>query len=975
MVAPLALSSRGRRIRDEATEEDSKTMRHWARRPAPQKLNELTFYGTVILFSITDTPLMGKLIAPAILIGYLLSFGMPLHAATVDASGVLRIAEITFSADIEIDLPQLIRQVPLVKGSEPDAQLIRLAIDNLYRLNEFHYIECRSIEVPEGIRLDFRLVGKRYFGQLSLHGPQQSRMLEEALMRFYPLGEVYHPEKERQFLSATEKLLQDYGFSTASLKSQLSFQQSGRGADMTLGLDQAFPALLRTITWSGNLVLPLEHIQKTSKLRAGQPYTNSRVKEAVRQLKTFYLRRGYLTPKIELSSIHPQDKTFAVDVGINIQAGPRVEVIVEGADISQRRLRDILPIYRESSLEKSLLNEGAVNLQSEFLAKGYTSAQFTHEIKPGPAEGNIRLIYHAKLEGKQPVDKITFKGNQAVVRRDLLRWLAHDGRGISEGKYFTRLGFEAGQDRLLAEYKRLGYQQASMAQAELTSLDDGRILIDLALDEGPRWSLSRMGIQGCQNFPEADLRNQISWKEGDPFSPEQLELERKKLQEYLLNHGFPFNRVEAEYRQQNYAVEVEFQVNEGAEHRIGPVYFVGRQKTRLSALRRNIDLREGQALVVRQLFEGEQKLYSTGSFDQVRIRPVGLTDSVGTQPIVVGVREGRSRMLNFGFGFRENEGPRGLFEISHLNPGGGLRTAQLRLKGSLLNQSAVLSLRQPRPLNRNLESFAMLEASRREQVSFTEQRLGGSLQVIRDLSRVNALIFRYNYERVAVSHIPPSDVANACRASQTDGIQRQSCPIRLSSLSAAFYNDSRNDPFDPRRGAFAGVNLQVTTPMVKADAQFAKLFTQGQYYLPLPLKITITEGFRFGWAHRFGETRLLPISERFFAGGSSTLRGFGADQAGKRDPQSGQPLGGNSLLINNLEVIFPLISRLQGSWFYDTGNVFQQAVRINEFSHSLGLGLRVKTPLGPLRLEYGLNLHPPPGQSGGHFFISFGPLF
>ncbi len=908
------------------------------------------------------------------LIGCLAAACLPEFMSARGAEDPDRIAEIVFSADIDVDFRKLAALLPFSSGSNLDAAGIRQAIENLYRLNEFHYIECLRQPAAGGVRLEFRLVGKRYFGKLILKGPLDPRRMEEALMRFYPLGEAYSTAKEQQFLAAAEKLLNDYGFFPPMLKSRMEYQSAGRGADLVLLVDQSLPAILRGISWSGDRVLPQEKIQKASRLKPGQTFSQNRVREAIRQLRALYMREKYLTPQITLAFVRQDKPGRTVDVGIDIQAGPRVDVILEGASLSGRKLKELLPVYRESSLDRDLLSEGASNLQTELLAKGYTSAKISYEVQSG-SDGATRLFYRAALEDKQPVDRIAFQGNSAVPRRDLLRWMGQENRGIREGRYFTRLGFEAGQERILAEYRRLGYQDASIQRAELTALENGHILVDLDLSEGKIARIGRIELQGEDRIPGGELPSKLALREGDPFSAEALEAERKSLQEHVLGRGYTLCRVEARYQRVEDKVDVQFQIDPGKAHSIGPVYFVGQEKTRLKALRRNIDLKTGQPVVVRQMFEGEQKLYNTGAFDQVHIRPVGNSDAEAGQPVVVGVREGRSRLLNFGFGFREYEGPRGLVEISHLNPGGLLRTAQIRLKGSVVNQSAVLSLRQPRPLNRNLESYAQIQASRSEETSFTETRYGTSFQTIRDLSRVNALIFRYNFERVSVTNMPPSEVESACQSSQTSGIQRESCPIEISSFSAAFYNDSRNDPFDPQRGAFASINLQMAAPLPKSDASFAKLFAQGQYYLPFRGKFMIAEAFRFGWAYRFGESGLLPISERFFAGGSSTLRGFGNDQAGPRDPVSGQSLGGNSMLINNLEFIFPLFYRFQGSIFYDTGNVFLKSIRLQEFSNSVGLGVRLKTPLGPLRLEYGQNLHPPPGLPGGHFFISFGPLF
>jgi len=139
---------------------------------------------------------------------------------------------------------------------------------------------------------------------------------------------------------------------------------------------------------------------------------------------------------------------------------------------------------------------------------------------------------------------------------------------------------------------------------------------------------------------------------------------------------------------------------------------------------------------------------------------------------------------------------------------------------------------------------------------------------------------------------------------------------------------------------------------------------------------------RFGAAHPYNGTPDLPISERFFAGGSSSLRGFETDYAGPLDPISYKPVGGDALFIGSVEIRIPIFRFMNLAGFYDSGNVFQRLddMSFSGFSHTVGSGLRIKTPFGPLRADYGYNLNLSSDQRAkglkpGHFFITIGPPF
>jgi outer membrane protein insertion porin family len=142
-------------------------------------------------------------------------------------------------------------------------------------------------------------------------------------------------------------------------------------------------------------------------------------------------------------------------------------------------------------------------------------------------------------------------------------------------------------------------------------------------------------------------------------------------------------------------------------------------------------------------------------------------------------------------------------------------------------------------------------------------------------------------------------------------------------------------------------------------------------------KTVLATSFRLGLKEPFGSTLQVPISERFFAGGSTTLRGFGLDLAGPLDPATGAPLGGNTLFIANFELRIPVAGNFSVAPFYDAGNVFARIrdFKLATFSNTLGIGLRYRTPFGPIRVDIGRNLAPPPGQPSTKVFFTIGNPF
>jgi outer membrane protein insertion porin family len=198
--------------------------------------------------------------------------------------------------------------------------------------------------------------------------------------------------------------------------------------------------------------------------------------------------------------------------------------------------------------------------------------------------------------------------------------------------------------------------------------------------------------------------------------------------------------------------------------------------------------------------------------------------------------------------------------------------------------------------------------------------------------------------------------------------------------------DRRDSPFDPTSGSFTTLDMSVVARTLGGSENFLRFFGEHQRLYkvtPLPGAVFALDT-RLGLAWPYGRSFALPISERFFAGGSTTLRGFGFEQAGPRDPdpdRPGQtrPQGGNALAILNAELRFPILSalRLGGAVFYDGGNIFARVsdFSFRDFAHTLGFGLRIRTPIGPLRLDFGVLVGRKPGVPRTQLHVTFGNPF
>lgn len=240
---------------------------------------------------------------------------------------------------------------------------------------------------------------------------------------------------------------------------------------------------------------------------------------------------------------------------------------------------------------------------------------------------------------------------------------------------------------------------------------------------------------------------------------------------------------------------------------------------------------------------------------------------------------------------------------------------------------------------------------------------------------------RYDFNKTQLSHLLVPAL-----------VLPQDRNVHLSTFSGTLLRDTRDKPLDAHRGAFATLNLAMTPEAFFSSANFAKLFAQYAYYKPVH-SIVFANSVRLGLLKSFSRS-FVPTSQLFFSGGGTTLRGFPIDEAGPQrlvpfcNVLKGQtgcvnvtvPVGGRQLFILNSEARFPLgiMKALGGVVFYDGGNV-DTAINLRNFAdnytNTIGLGLRYATPIGPVRLDIGKNLNPVPGITSIQYYITLGQAF
>jgi outer membrane protein insertion porin family len=209
----------------------------------------------------------------------------------------------------------------------------------------------------------------------------------------------------------------------------------------------------------------------------------------------------------------------------------------------------------------------------------------------------------------------------------------------------------------------------------------------------------------------------------------------------------------------------------------------------------------------------------------------------------------------------------------------------------------------------------------------------------------------------------------------TEDLKRESGTNNVSSAELVVAYDDRDNKYEPRRGNLLTGAMQGAGGPLGGDKDFWKFFGRASHYFPLFRGSALEIRARIGLANSYGNSDSIPIYERFFAGGASTIRGYEERKVGPVDPVTYDPLGGNAMFVGNLEYIYPLFNFFKVAAFVDTGNVWgrMKDMKLSDLKTGIGVGIRVKTPVGPIMVDYGIPLNKEPGETkvkGGRFHFS-----
>jgi outer membrane protein insertion porin family len=711
----------------------------------------------------------------------------------------------------------------------------------------------------------------------------------------------------------------------------------------------------------GNKSISGETVLSKVKTKAGDKFSQDVINEDIKRL--------YGTEFFTDVSVDVKDKSPGqAAVTFIVKEKPVIDDIVFKGNTAFRaqKLKSTMKSKPNEMLNLVLLTQDMSDLRSLYIKKGYPQVEIKYELDIDKETNKARVTVIINEKTRVRVEKIDIKGNKAIKTADIRKVMGTKTAWLFSTGNFNEDTFQEDMEKIKSMYDDKGYLDA-VIEPELDYSQDGTELsITLDITEGKQYKIGDMTIKGNLVLPEKDVRSKISMRPGKPFSNRQLRVDVVSVRQFYYRYGYMNVAVEVD-KQLNAStgdIDIIYDIDAREPVYVGKIEIRGNIRTKDVVVRRELRVYPGDRFNGDKIIRSKERIYNLGFFENVSF-DTEPTDTPDVQNLVVTVKETKTGEFSFGGGYSSVDMLIGFVEITQRNfdilnwpyfTGAGQYLA-IKAELGMVRNNFNISWTDPWILGWPFSfGFDAYNTSHNKSGdvgwAYDEMRTGGDLKLGKNLTDELRADLVYRLERIKISNIDDNS---------SQDLKDESGSNNVSSLLLDMTYDSRDNVFNPGRGWIVNGSIENAGGIILGDKNYIKGTAGVSFYYTFFERFVLELKGRAGMESAYGKSDSVPIYERFFAGGINTIRGYKERRVGPRDPGSNEPIGGDSIFLANAELTFPLYENmLKGAVFYDIGNVWQRSgdfIRGGNFKAGTGVGVRVKTPLGPVRVDWGYPLN------------------
>jgi outer membrane protein assembly complex protein YaeT len=745
--------------------------------------------------------------------------------------------------------------------------------------------------------------------------------------------------------------------------------------------------MVASVTVPGDAPIPAAELRKMLDAEEGKEFDYFSVRNGTEEIEERLREAGWSQSRVRLDRATDPG---GVTLNLRIVRGPQVAFVYAGMTPPRKVQDEVRLQWHRGVFDAQRTDDAAETLQEWLMRDDYLQAKVEarvdstnpdkrtvrFDITPGPRSEKVLLVFN----GAAAIDPGEL--DAVIDEQKLERQLFTDPTVVTE--LLQRLYREQGYLNIEIEKPRYEFE-GNLA----------RVVLDIR--EGPQFTVQDVTMSGNAAISTPSLLLNLPVVPGDPYLPTAAENALQYIRSQYWAKGYNDVRVAHQLTIDRIGgrTAVDFTIDEGRQAVVSEIRIAGNDKTSDRLVREQIIVKPAEPLNLQALSRSRKNLYDSGAFSIVDLSRDTITETNGADAVVgaltglqpsqkpvvveVAVREVQPFQLRYGASYDTEGKLGGIMDASLHNTFGKARVVGVASRYDSQLREARLYMTQPTLLHFPVQTTASLyyreERNPETRISeaFNVDRKGLSMQQEMRLKDSYVWTYGYRFERSRTfSPIP-------------DGTPEEF--IKVSPLSSAFVRETRDDVLDAAHGSFSSQSFSFSPQWLGSDDTYIKYFGQYFHYFPLQKerrkrfsneiirpRLVFATAVRLGLSKGMGT--FVPTTERFFAGGSTTLRGFEQNSIGPIGV-NGVPIGGDAMLVLNNELRFPLVGMFDGVGFVDIGNVFEKTTdfSLSDLRKTAGMGLRVRTKWVLVRGDYGFVLDPREGERRGRFYFSIGQAF
>lgn len=827
---------------------------------------------------------------------------------------------------------------------------VRESLERVWALGLFSDVGVEEVPEPGGVRLRFHLLRAPHVEAVDFRGDLGLEAVDAATAAALGPGDSARAERLQAARDAVLALYHREGYLGAQVELQSEVDPATNGVRVTFVVDAGSRARIGEVTIQGARRADAAAVRQAAALKEGAPLREAELRAAAERAQTHLRGAGFPTAEVAARAGERDAASDRVPVTLHVEEGLRLTVEIEGAHaIPEPDLREQLTFAYTGIVDDVELQASVRAVEARYRERGYHFVAAGGSLERRDDEAVVRL---SVVEGPYvAVESVDLPGATAVPAGRLRAQMETQPSGPLRRRPFVQEALERDVRTLAAFLRARGHPRAEVGPPRVTFHDgDSRARVVIPIDEGPRVTVGDVTVRGQRAFTEVELLAAVPLSRGAPWSEAAVEEARRVIERRYARRGYHAVVVEARSTPRDGVIDVEYRIVEGEPTRIARVVVRGLTRTREEVVRRELRFAPGDPLDPEALVDAQRRLAVLGLFERVEIEPLRPPTTPYTD-VTVTVREARPWYVALGAGYSTFERLRAFLEAGNDNLFGTGRSLGARVRVSERNRRGELIYREPWLLGTPWMADTSLFYEFRDEIGYDLERTGAAAGIERELlaDRIKGLRANLRYAIALVNRfrIDPA----LLEADVTPGREI------VASLTPELVLDRRDRPFDPSRGSVHRTSVELGGVFVGGEADFLKSRLETAWFFDWLPPTVVAVSARFGLAMALLDSETLPIEERFFAGGATTVRGYRERRLGPLDSR-GNPTGGNALVVLNLEWRFPIWRWLGGAVFVDAGTVTPEVrdLALDEMRVGAGAGLRVSTPVGPLRLDAGYPL-------------------